>query len=1518
MSRNLTRTTLAAALIAAGASTALAGVNDVRAVMPTKVVSGDVFEFVGDGGSGEAIVHVGLFAVGTPVDVSATSAFSIQYYDSDNNMIPGAIVVPFANYSEVEGNADTTVDDNEVWALDLSTILPLAPASAYCFDVIFADGDATDDSMNVATDGIPGDGTGDRDDSSDTRFTIIRTPTLVSAQVDTGADPTMASLFLTFTYSDAGNGGTSTPTTVPLTLKSPDRNIGAPFNAGDPYSNPIDTPDPLNGNTVQYDDNAGFSTPDVLGANFVSNTAIADNAVFVEIIFDATAVNLVGQFVRINPSAAVPQVREESGLVPQGAVVGETLAPFAVSSARMVQTTNFGADNQSDRVRITMNQQVSAVVPSADGFTLEIRDTDGVTVLSDGNLNIDLITIDPNDSFSYLCRIDQGSDTRVEPDGTAGDSDGAAGQCNDCDGMTFYVTVDDTGGTPPDNIFGTGFTGTQTEACTDGIPPQALGVAFDDTNNDCQNDAAILYFNEPVNVPTSTTGWELAQVDGANTQPGHLIDLSNGMLPTPIQTENDTTDLENNEIAIEAGAFTVPDTGTGISARTVDVSINASPLTRFEEFGGLTNGVQFSYNPVRDANSNGTVYPDDQMEPIASTGDANAVSVYANPTAADTVNAPTGNTINPIATPVTDAAGNEWLGNIAFPYDTPATFFGTTSVDRAAPVAKKACYWTQDNQDFGGNENNIQCPFESDGTVGDGNNNRLGLFCSENCTGFSSNTLTEQLIFFNGGQDNFTGDDDGSFDDSDAYMNDNAAWNDPMFNVPTFNAAFSTTPSNFVPGTDVTIVADTGGRGIRDGSNNQLTLSGLVVDDCVAPFIDDVLDVNQLAQTGLSSNPDASGDFVDSIRGRFNRTPDPASFDAADFVINFGGTIASVAVDPDDPNTVIWDVTGQIGINNGITFTYNGGDPGATLIKALDPPAGNGVAVDPVTCSASNPVLPLQDPYRDGRTTASMEAVLNVMNGAEPAPIGTKIYVFNAIPVANKITATHNNIAFTYKLDDSLYGPWGFGLNWDCGGFLDYLNYPNIQSLEAFTNWLQGIFPDVYLSRDECNHQYFTNSKVNQIIDADFDSAGLNAASAAVVEDVIYINLGRASRSLSQGITFTGTGETRDNSVRSGRVDFAWDVIRGNWWYGNGCNGTLNNYYATGFGFGGSPIIAGAAVIDNNNGDAVMHITRPVPQFTTGTSNDRLSGIDRPLIFVAEFPDGTRCAMSSLLMSATTNDFDGDGVIGDSILFSANNLTQSQDGTVEPFTLNFDLARVSKHIAYPEWNVIPVDIAAGVASSNRSLPALPAGVTSGSIVEYNTSTLPLTDPLDAAAFWFEGSSSSDRDGIWTAADDDVCGFMSSLAIDADQINHFAFTMTTNGIALGDGIESLVGGYAVGFYNGATVPFFPTDFGVQMFGAPLAQTSVFTGNPVTGNSARSSQGWILGAVTNPFADPTAFFTANPGADYVLMFRNMGRGPRIGTAPGNTQDVLIEIRSADTVGPNDAEEIGPEGAFIHYAN
>ena len=1490
MSRNYLTRTVAAGAVAAFAGTTMA--QTLASVQPVYNPPGALgnMEYVSQGATGDNAILCFTVVGGA---VAAPEDISVVYFTADGTLIGAPFNVVEAdgpaagNIRERNGNGDGTIDTGETWSINLAgagAMVSPAPRNPLA-SIIGLNLDPTGIALQTPAnlDGTSLGNAGDYDDSTDQRWQImlIRTTPVAAYRelngassdlffqvqcplVGLGPDPAVDQARIPM-FGDAANfgnpngllsGTTATASTDWQFTSGPQL-----FNSGTAPAGTADinagTYDNAGGNLDivhwQFDQgNSGLTGPNPFQVTAAGTTNIRDSA---------------GSF--LNPTAVSPTA----------------LQALAVQMVVWKEAMLNGGGTIADACIVNWNRPL-ATAGNTNFYDIRF---DSAGVISDpSGLDTNSTVVDANDTTQVNLAVTQpnSSANNILRDGLPA---GSGGDPN----VVKAVMVLDAGGVAPIPAFGTaGGTPAGTFDITDMIPPLLQFCALGDRTLDGYPEAIFLNFGEPIDPFSSATGFELTSIDGVTVYPFSWVNPLNGDLGPGAATANSTT-LDENVIPIAAGSFSIPDTGSGVNV--IDLDVNRNGVIEPIEMNSTIQltfdnlGYQWDHSlPVGDPLQ---PFPDTGAT-SATGGRADVINFFMNFTGSDQVNGLSGNNIvSGSAAGIVDANGNEMDVQ-------GAPISKGVDTDYAAPALVESCFLSGDNMPNYG-ANNTQSIFEQDGTVGDNTDNILFIIAGENFFNLNSGNIDESLIQI--------GIEGTAFD------------NDPDFlhQVPANSASFRANDTDekaaLFPGTTSSVIFDPSGAGtgLKDALNNQLAYNTAPVPDCTAPYIPLVLDVNQIAQPGAFLIPDLSGDFVGSILARFTQPINDTTVDPDDFAVNFGGDVTGAAVDPTDENIVLFDVSGSIGINNTVLFTYNGGVSGATLVASQDPPAGNGAAVSAYTDFAS--IKKLQQPYRNSRDISIMD-ITGTGIGADgsPWPLGTKLYAFSAIPVVKSITATHNNIPFTYKVDDTIYGPNGLGYNSDCGGFTDWVDYPNFASLSAFNNWLQGLpmGQSVYLSRDECNNQYFTNSKTNQVIYADDDYD--DPSQAAVLKDVISVNVRTGGGRGLSSLTFTGNGENNSNTLKSGSTTMGWDVIRTNWWWTNSAG--LIDYYQWGYSFAGSPVIMGTAVIDNPAGNFSMHVSQPTSAFN---GIDRLNGVDRPVIFVLEFPDGRRCALSSLLLSATSNDHDGDGVIGDAILFNSNQLTQTS-GTVATTVLNFDLRRVGKQVVYPEWNVVPMNRNLGVATSNKALPTLPAGVTSNSIVTYNTSTLPNATPINGAIFWAEGSSTSDRDGEWTAADDDVSSFFSSMYLDANLISNFAFTMTTQGIKMGAGIDALVPGYAMGFFNNASVPNDPTDFGVTMFGEELSQNAVFASNPITSNNRNSTQGWILGAVTMDHADPTAFFSANPGSNYVIVFRNMGRGPDLGDSPPDTGDVLIDVRSADTTGPNDLTEVGHEGAFIHYFN
>jgi hypothetical protein len=1482
------------------------------------------FEYIGQGNAGDSgIVYLtfNALAIGGVVE---TAGFDITYADAAGNPIGGTVNIADLVADDVAGlsqqvpgggDDDNNIESGETWSLNIISALGGSiPLGASLINITF-DPAGTPASTVANADGTSAGG----NDAIDGRLQIVTTRSTPTAAFFDGTGAT-SQMFVTYTTPTVGFVAPNTAS-IPLFGSQDISALGTTVSANSAQVGGGA------GTDFEFTDANNFnSATGLAGAADISAGSFALPAGTTNVLqwqFDDTASGLKsGRAFRVD--TATTTVRDSAGnQVNNTTIVASQLLPLAVSSVVALDDT---ASGSTGVLEVTYNRPLN---PAAVGDVAFYRDANG-----GGNSIRRVVAGTPtnvNDLDATAVAFDPATPTKVRVtinDASSSSNDiGADGLSADGQGDSFQHTFDAGVGVVPQASFGAtpAFQVAQNGTVTiaDGVAPQIVGTHTADTNGDGILDGYILELNEPVAV-SGTLGSELSLNGGINTFPINLVNNVTGALPTAIPTVVSTT-LSDNIIPIAAGDFSVPDTGSGVSQFSFDSNFDG--IIQPNE---TNNAILFTYDAAaKDLNNNGqTSDGGDLNEPLFDTAAVGAVNLFINPTAAAVVNPLTNTNVPAGAGVIADANGNAFLNDggvvdVTAPFDAPipAVFSGAEGNDFAAPAVVRLCHQPGDNSPDNGNVeplSDTQLLFEQDLTVGDQNvNDLVRIITGENLAGgISTTSVTENLLSYGGQGDTFGGDDNNNGNDD--FLNNNSdGFNPANANVAVFRPLNATDPNAVVPGITLSLTEDTFGRGIRDGNSNQTSFNGLTLDNCAAPYIAHIVDSNNVVQAGVFLTPDASGDFVAGISGRATQPIDAATLRIQDFVINFGGTITGVAVDAEDPNVINWTTGGApIGINNTITLTYNGANPGAFLVASQAPPAGTGIAVSPANSGAldgtgANAVRELQDPFQGSTDVATLPVVANLVGfDGNPLPINTKVFVFNAIPIVREITADHNNVPFTYRTDDPIY-------NNDIGTQFSSV-YP---SLNAFTSWLHGVRTEVYLHRNRRNDQQFTNTKVNPFLNATTvpnggDTGGDNSA---LVDSIrLNINAGRLT-----AITFSGTGEQSQDRVRTGRLDLAWDVIRS-------FNGTLDNYRRFGYAWGSRPVPAGVGVVDNDTGRVNMMVSRPVTQF--GGSN-RFDSIAKPLIFVIELPNGERYAVSSVLAASNTNDHDGDGTVGDPILFEAAVLrSNNSDGTArDGLVVNFDLRRVGSQVVNPEWNLIPLDRAFGVvAGTNSNLPALPAGVTTSNIVSYNTAQFPYANPLSSGVFWAENGGGffgigtplpGAYDGKWTAADD-VAGPFSTIGLDPDLITHFAFTLTTRGVQLGNGITSLVGGYGVAFYNNADLSGGSSlnNFGLFQFGTALAQTSVFGSNPISSSNNRAGNGWILGAVTNPFDPATGFFAANAGSDYFIAFRNNGRNP----ATGNST-VLIEVGSLDagasTNNPNDLREVGvggSEAGFIHYDN
>lgn len=628
------------------------------------------------------------------------------------------------------------------------------------------------------------------------------------------------------------------------------------------------------------------------------------------------------------------------------------------------------------------------------------------------------------------------------------------------------------------------------------------------------------------------------------------------------------------------------------------------------------------------------------------------------------------------------------------------------------------------------------------------------------------------------------------------------------------------------PGVEVNLAS---GNGIEDGNDNEASgmatgNSGLL-EDKVAPYVPYIVSVDgtTVFHNALSIDADDDG-FAEQARLNCTLEINPSTLEPGDWFIDVtNGPPSALTLSETDGSILIVDFPdGIASLNNEVGVQYL-----AATNNVDDDDLFAGINGNPVanTDHVGLEAIDLPEAAVDNHGIAQMPVVGNIANAGR----GSKVFAMIAVPKCKGIWATHNNVRF---------------YNTDC--------------CDAWDNYLYGIEPFVYLNREDDNDQCYVNEKDD-------------ANDTATYNDIVWINKITA-RDLER-ITFSGVGESRDDKVTSGELEMGWDVLRSN-------NGTLSSLFRNGV--GGTPIKSSTVLLDDS-GDFTMHVAAPIFE---GRGNDIMSGIDFPVIFVCETPDGTRHILSSLLTSA---DFTNHA--GGPILFRDHKADDDGGTAFDAVRVDFDIENVGHNDIFSGWNTEGYNQNGGWAERSNNVPVLASGVSEDNIVI--GSDLPNVDPLDQFGFY----SDSNADGMWSVLDDGGT-HLGDIVVDFDCVSHFAFTCTSFGPQFSDAMTNIVGGYGVAIFNQTN-----TRYGMFMFGSALSNATSFSNFPNTS----ATNGWGLGTSQ---VDATGAELIAGNFDYVIFFNNIG-----GDGAG------IDVRSiADSANnPNDLEEVSAgDAVFFHRAN
>ncbi len=704
----------------------------------------------------------------------------------------------------------------------------------------------------------------------------------------------------------------------------------------------------------------------------------------------------------------------------------------------------------------------------------------------------------------------------------------------------------------------------------------------------------------------------------------------------------------------------------------------------------------------------------------------------------------------------------------------------------------------------------------------------------------------------------FTEDTDaGEIDPESAVFGNGLSFDDDVFNTNQQTTFDDADGSSYEPGVQITFNSLDGDVVDDDGNPPLIVMalsnSGTVVDR-EAPYIN-LQNQGGVVESAFLVDTDDDG-FANQALLQFTENIVQSDLSDDDFE-SFGanmGTITGVdTLTGTDNSIVVLSLTdGEISMASDAMFRYLGA---SIMADSLITGASSGNSVSAVNTEITAQEIAPVDGAPAAPATMLVNGTILGEDGVAGLPIGTSVYAAIAVPTVNSITLSKNGIDSMYMSDDAVYGQ-----NLVEG------------SLEAFTNVLLGLRQFIYVFKNGDGDHEFSNRKPS-------DTGG----SAGTID--LSVNANNLSN-----ISFNGQGASNSDRAQ-GSLGLAWRLLATE-------DGDFAGLQRDGFDVDGEQIIFSETVISEANGRFEMAVTGPASAFQSSIFNT----VGLPVIFWVELPDGRRFALSSLLTSATTNDHDGDSFVGDAIVFNPNNLRQESNNTASDATrLNFSLANVGVEPLFDNWNMVPFARALGVARSSRDIPTLPRGVVSSNVI---VGELLAASPIDQFVYFDDIND----DGEWTAADDDDSQF-DSIIIDADTFKHFRFTLTTNGIRMGTGMNALVGGYAVAILNYSALE----DLGVFQFGPALPGGSVFTANPITNSNASATQGWLLVTNTQEYDPATGFFTANPGSDYLINVANVN-----GLEDADAENSVGSLDPTATDANNNDIDVLPAGSapFVHY--
>lgn len=609
---------------------------------------------------------------------SAAVTFGGQVFTIDSNGDVVNVGTSIALAPGVDANQDGTPGDAET----------SSGAGAGDIDVFVASVTGLVSALNSAAATIGSD-----DGSGDTIVAVGLQISATATATVTSANPTSSSLngpFNVGAESPRFDGSATTITNIISETASGNTTVrfafSKPLQSDVAAAGDLDVANVSAAADIEYDDAAGFGTPQFL-TSAVAGTVTVPNPNVLQVVvanadLQATTPFVVGNFARFATAGAgvVDYLGNEleAGSTPPVAGIASTALPaLTITGVQLREKANesiLRGVSVDRAVRVTFNLPID----SGDLGNAAFYGTNLQVASAASDLTLGGIEADPTDPRSVFLDITGGSDT-------------INANARDDDQNAYAISTATTGGAnvPSSQLAANDYTNAQANiAAADAIRPTLVLRSFHDLNNDGDQDAVALVYDEPLSATLPAAARVTVTAVAGNTTPWRQI-TADGALTTVASTLTGSVPFTLSRAGVT--------TNSGVTALETN------------------NAIVASFDPLS----------------LDFDGDGDAAAAPGAETAATEAIPSTGNSgLFQLAFATGSGAGiTDTVGNEAAPAAN-----ATVTSDRASPFLTAARFYAGDNNP--NTTNNLQAITETDGTVGDrggpNGEDRAELVFSEN------------------------------------------------------------------------------------------------------------------------------------------------------------------------------------------------------------------------------------------------------------------------------------------------------------------------------------------------------------------------------------------------------------------------------------------------------------------------------------------------------------------------------------------------------------------------------------------------------------------------------------------------------------------------------------------------------------------------------------------------------------------------------------------------------------------